>query len=157
MKVLVFSDSHGRRELLDRMLSNEPGCKEVIFLGDGMREVEWVEDFYPEKHFTLVRGNNDWSYNISGEAYKHFEGVTVFACHGDCYGVRTSLSQVYKKASSVGALLAFYGHTHVAKTTVDALSGVTAVNPGALCDGKYCVAEFKNGSFTITNKSCYNE
>ena len=40
MKVLVFSDSHGRKELVDRMLSNEPDCKEVIFLGDGMKDVE---------------------------------------------------------------------------------------------------------------------
>lgn len=156
MKVLVFSDSHGRRELLDRMLSNEPACKEVIFLGDGMRDIEWVKEFYPDKRFTVVKGNNDWSYNISGEAYRHIEGVTLFACHGDYLGVRTSLSQVYKKASSVGASLALYGHTHVAKTSVDPLSDVTAINPGALCDGKYCVIEFKNGSFNITNKSCYD-
>ena len=77
MKVLVFSDSHGRKELVDRMLSKEPDCKEVVFLGDGMSDVEWVREFYPEKRFTCVRGNNDWSYNISTEAYKYFDGVTV--------------------------------------------------------------------------------
>lgn len=157
MKVLVFSDSHGRKELLDRMLSKEPDCKEVVFLGDGMREVDWVEDFYPEKRFTRIRGNNDLYSGESGEAYKYFDGVTVFACHGDHLNVRTTLSYVYKKASSVGATLALYGHTHVAKTVKDPSSGVTAVNPGALCDGKYCVIEIKNGSFTVTNKSCYNE
>lgn len=157
MKILVFSDSHGRKELLDRMLSNEPGCKEVIFLGDGLREVDRAEDFYPEKRFTVVRGNNDWSYNTSGEAYRHFDGVTIFACHGDNIGVRTSLSLLYKKAHSVGATLALYGHTHISKTTVDSLSNVTAVNPGALCDGKYCVIEIKNGKFTVINKSCYSD
>lgn len=157
MKVLVFSDSHGRKELVDRMLSKEPACKEVIFLGDGMKDVEWIEDFYPDRRFTRVKGNNDRYCNENSEAYKYFDGVTLFATHGDHLGVSTSLSHVYKKAASVGAALALYGHTHVAKITKDPSSGVTAVNPGALCDGKYCVIEIRNGSFTVENKSCYNE
>ena len=154
MKVLVFSDSHGRKELVDRMLSNEPDCKEVIFLGDGIKDVEWVRQFYPDLRFTVVRGNNDWSYNISSEAYKYFDGVTVYACHGDSLDVRTTLFYLNKKAASVNAKLALYGHTHVSKTVTEATSGVTAVNPGALCDGKYCVIEFSKGSFTVENKSC---
>ncbi len=154
MKVLVFSDSHGRKELVDRMLSKEPDCKEVIFLGDGMSDVEWVQEFYPDRRFTKVKGNNDWSYNVSNEAYKYFDGVTVFACHGDSLDVRSTLFYLYKKTASVGGKLALYGHTHVAKTVTEASSGVTAVNPGALCDGKYCVIEFNKGSFTVENKSC---
>ncbi len=156
MKVLVFSDSHGRKELLDRMLSKEPDCKEVIFLGDGMKEIEWIEAFYPEKKFTCVRGNNDWYFNVNGEAYKYFDGVTVFACHGDAYNVRTTLTLLCKQAAAVNASLALYGHTHVPKMTKDDLTGVTAVNPGALCDGKYSVIEFKKGDFTVTHKSCYD-
>ena len=155
MKVLVFSDSHGRKELVDRMLSKEPDCKEVIFLGDGLGDIEWVREFYSEKRFTVVRGNNDWSYSISTEAYKYFDGVTLFATHGDKLDVRTTLFYLCKKASSVNAKLALYGHTHAAKTVTESTSGVTAVNPGALCDGKYCVIEFNKGSFEIENKSCY--
>lgn len=155
MKVLVFSDSHGRRELVNRMLSKEDDCRQVIFLGDGMKDVEWSEKFYPDRKFTCVKGNNDWSYNVSTEAFKCFDGVTLFACHGDLYSVRTTLSLICRKAKSVNASLALYGHTHVAKETVDAATGVTAVNPGALCDGKYCVIEFSRGSFTVTNKSCW--
>lgn len=155
MKVLVFSDSHGRKELVDRMLSKEPDCTEVIFLGDGMSDIEWVKEFYPEKRFTCVRGNNDWSYNINTEAYKHFDGVTLMATHGDKLEVRTTIFYLCKQASAVKASLALYGHTHVAKTVTESTSGVTAVNPGALCDGKYCVIEFNKGSFTVENKSCW--
>jgi putative phosphoesterase len=155
MKVLVFSDSHGRKELVDRMLSNEPDCKEVIFLGDGIKDVEWVRQFYPDLRFTVVRGNNDWSYNISSEAYKYFDGVTVYACHGDSLDVRTTLFYLNKKAASVNAKLGLYGHTHVSKTVAEATSGVTAVNPGALCDGKYCVIDFNKGDFSVENKSCW--
>lgn len=155
MKVLVFSDSHGRKELVDRMLSKEPDCKEVIFLGDGISDVEWVKEFYPEKRFTVVKGNNDWSYNISTEAYKHFDGVTLMATHGDKLDVRTTLFYLCKQASAVKASLALYGHTHVAKTVTESTSGVTAVNPGALCEGKYCVIDFCKGNFTVENKSCW--
>lgn len=138
------------------MLSKETDCNQVIFLGDGMKEVDWVRDFYPEKKFICVRGNNDWDFAVSGEAYKHFSGVTVFACHGDAYSVRTTLTPLFRKASSVLASLALYGHTHVRQMTKDELTGVTAVNPGALCDGKYCVIEFSDGKFTVENKSCYD-
>ena len=155
MKLLVFSDSHGRRELLDRMLYNEPDCKEVIFLGDGMKDVETVQEFYPDKKFTCVKGNNDWYCHKSGDTYKYYDGVTLFACHGDIYDVRTTLSYIYKKASAVNATLALYGHTHVAKISKDPSTKVTAVNPGALCDGKYCIIEINKGEFTVEHKSCY--
>lgn len=155
MKVMVVSDSHGRRELFDRMLSQEPDCKDVIFLGDGMKDIEIMKEFYPDKKFTCVRGNNDWDYTVSSEAYKYFDGVTVFACHGDMYDVRHTLRSVFKKAASVQAGLALYGHTHIAYETKDPLTGVVAINPGAVCEGRYCVIEFSKGSFKAESKSCY--
>lgn len=157
MKVLVFSDSHGRKELVDRMLSKEPDCKEVIFLGDGIKDVDWAMSFHPDKRFTCVSGNNDLYCNESTEAYKYFDGVTVFACHGHTLDARTTLSYIYEKTASVMGRLALYGHTHIPKITTDPKTQVTAVNPGALCNGKYCVIEFNKGSFTVTEKSCYNE
>lgn len=155
MKVLVFSDSHGRKELIDRMLSNEPDCKRVFFLGDGMKEVEWIEDFYPDVKFTCVRGNNDFFSDAPQEAYAHIDGVTIYACHGDSLNVRSTQVYLAKKAKSVMGSLALYGHTHVAKAHVDAETGVTCLNPGALCDGKYCVIEFSGGSFRYEHKKCY--
>ena len=155
MKVLVFSDSHGRKELLDRIISNEPDCTEIVFLGDGMRDIEAVQEFYPKHRFTCVKGNNDWHSNKSGETYKYFNGVTVFACHGDTLDVRTTVSYICRKAAAVGGKLALYGHTHVAKSVIDPVTKVTAVNPGAACEGHYCVIEFLKGEFTVTHKTCW--
>ncbi len=157
MKVLVVSDSHGRRELLDRIISAEPDCMEIIFLGDGIRDIEIIREFYPDRKFTCVRGNNDRDYTVSSEAYKHFNGVTLVACHGDTYGVRSTLRSLFSKAASVKAELALYGHTHIAYETKDPLTGVVALNPGAVCDGRYCVIDFSGGKFTARSKSCYNE
>ncbi len=154
MKVLVVSDSHGRKELLDRILSKEPDCKEVIFLGDGIGDIEYVSGFYPGIKFTCVRGNNDWNFTVSSEAYRCFDGVALFACHGDTYGVRSTLRSLFRKAASVQARLVLYGHTHVACEMKDPLTGVVAVNPGAVCDGRYCVIDFSGGGFTAERKYC---
>lgn len=157
MKILVFSDSHGNGMLVDRMILREPDCKEIIFLGDGLEEVEEIKAFHPDRKFTVVKGNNDFEFTKSKEAYKYFDGVTVFACHGDTYDVRSTLYYVFKKAESVMAGLALYGHTHIPKTVTDPSTEITAVNPGALCNGKYCVIEIEKGSFTVNHKSCYND
>lgn len=152
MDILVWSDSHGRKEFVIRMLDKEPTCKTVFFLGDGMKEAEQVKELYPDRHFIFVKGNNDWYSGAELYAYKHLEGVTFMACHGDALSVRFTLRELFNKASSVRAHIALYGHTHVPKIETDSYSGVCAVNPGALCDGKYCVISAEKGDFQIRHK-----
>ncbi len=152
MDILVWSDSHGRKDFVIRMLDKEPNCKTVFFLGDGMKEAEQVKELYPDRHFIFVKGNNDWYCNAELYAYKHIEGVTFMACHGDALSVRFSLRELFNKASSVRAHIALYGHTHVPKAEGDPYSGVCAVNPGALCDGKYCVISAEKGNYEIRHK-----
>ena len=44
MDILVFSDSHGRKDLAVRMLEKEKDCKTVFFLGDGEREALFLKE-----------------------------------------------------------------------------------------------------------------
>ncbi len=154
-KVLVFSDSHGRKEYVMRILDKEEDCKTVFFLGDGMNEVENVIPFYSDRQFFVVKGNNDCYCHADLFAYKHIEGVTFMSTHGDALCVRSTLRDLFNKAQSVRAHVALYGHTHVPNVQYDSYSGVCAVNPGALCDGKYCVIEVQNGKYEIFSKSVY--
>lgn len=151
MKVLVWSDSHGAYFYVERMLNKEPDCKTVFFLGDGMKEAEKARELFPDRTFIFVKGNNDSFYNAESFAYKHIDGVTLMACHGDTLSVRVTLNELYRKAEAVRAHIALYGHTHIPKTATS-YSGVCAVNPGALCNGKYCVIEIEKGDFTVTHK-----
>lgn len=151
-KILVFSDSHGRMEYVTRILDKEPECKTVFFLGDGMREVENVVPLYPDRKFILVKGNNDFQFYAEQYAYKHIEGVTFMSCHGDALSVRYTLRELFNKAHSVRANVALYGHTHIPDVTLDSYSGVCAVNPGALCNGNYCIIEVNNGRYDIISK-----
>ena len=147
MKVLVFSDSHGALGLAEEMLRRESDCSLVFFLGDGMDEAEKMRDKYKDKKFILVKGNNDWYSHADTEAYKYIDGMTIMACHGDAFGVRNTLRQLISKTDSVRGNLALYGHTHQRNLYSDAATGIFAVNPGAVCDGRYCVLDIKKGMF----------
>lgn len=147
MKVLVLSDSHGAVHFLRRILQNETDADTVFFLGDGLGDIEKVKSDFPQKKFICVKGNNDFCYQENREAYKYIEGMTILACHGDTFGVRNSLRELINKTASVRGNLALYGHTHQRNLYSDAATGIFAVNPGAVCDGRYCVLEIKKGMF----------
>lgn len=153
MKVLVFSDSHGAVNLAGEMLLKEKDCSVVFFLGDGIDEAEKMRDRYPDKKFILVKGNNDWYSQADTEAYKYIEGVTLMACHGHKFNVRFSLRDLLTSAQSVMANVALYGHTHKSGMYNDPVTGICAINPGALCDGKYAVLTVEKGTFDISFKA----
>ena len=153
MKVLVFSDSHGAAESVREMLRREEDCSVVFFLGDGIDEAERLRDTYKDKKFILVRGNNDWYSQVDTEAYKYIEGVTLMACHGHKFNVRFSLRELLSSAQSVRANVALYGHTHKSGLYNDPVTGICAVNPGALCEGKYAVLTIERGGFDVDFKA----
>ena len=147
MKVLVLSDSHGAVHFLRRILDTETEAEIVFFLGDGLSDIEKVKPDYPKKKFICVKGNNDFYYQENKEAYKHIDGVTIMACHGDVFRVRSTLRELINKTASVRGNLALYGHTHQRNLYSDAATGIFAVNPGAVCDGRYCALDIAKGMF----------
>ncbi len=155
MKVLVFSDSHGAITLAEEMLRREADCQTVFFLGDGMDEAEKLRDRHTDRKFILVKGNNDWYSHADTEAYKYIEGVTIMACHGHLHNVRFALRNLLSAAESVRANIALYGHTHKSGMFGDPATGICAINPGALCEGKYCVLTIEKGGFDIEFKSTH--
>lgn len=153
MKVLVFSDSHGASGLIEEMLLREKDCQTVFFLGDGMSETERIMARYPDRKFIIAKGNNDWNSQADTETYKYIDGVTVMACHGHRFNVRFSLRDMLSFAQGVMANVVLYGHTHKSAMYNDPVTGICAINPGALCDGKYCVLTIEKGGFDIDFKT----
>ena len=62
MKLLVVSDVHGDLDALERAVDAEADADAVIFLGDGLREAEDLQDMRPELKIYSVRGNCDYAY-----------------------------------------------------------------------------------------------
>ena len=152
MKVIVISDSHGSTNNIIYALSREKDITPVIFLGDGIGDIEQAEEWFPEHKFICVNGNCDSYLSDNTVAYKHIEGTTIVMTHGHRFNVKVSRRELINHAKGVLAHLALYGHTHRAEDTVDPLTGIRLVNPGALYDGHYAVIDFRKGSVDVELK-----
>ena len=131
------------------MIEDFNSCMWTIVEGD----IEKVKPDYPDKKFITVKGNNDFYYQENREAYKYIDGVTIMACHGDAFGVRSTLRELINKTASVRGNLALYGHTHQRNLYSDAATGIFAVNPGAVCEGQYCILDIEKGMFEYYPKT----
>ena len=130
MKLLILSDSHGDSAALMTALEANTDAQAVIFLGDGMRDVEWLEDAYPHTRIYAVRGNCDMMSFAPTEGLAPFGGSLVFYTHGHLYGVKSGPYELADAAKARGADIALYGHTHC--RALEQVDGVWLFNPGAL-------------------------
>ncbi len=129
-KILVTSDSHGSAYALCRVAETEPDAEAMIFLGDGLRDLDGLCQRHPNLRVYSVRGNCDFSAFEAGEGLAAFGGVLFFYAHGDSYGVKYSRAQLAQAARARGADAALYGHTHTAAN--EEIEGVTVFNPGSV-------------------------
>lgn len=135
MLFLVLSDSHGRQDLLRRVISSHKDIKHVLFLGDGIAEFSALADEFPDRHFRAVRGNMDaFSLAARGEEEEIFElyGVRVMMAHGHRYGVKGGTAAYEAHAHAHGARVAIYGHTHIPEARYDSETGLYIFNPGSI-------------------------
>lgn len=147
MRLLVLSDSHGSRSFPELILKKEPACDIIVHLGDGADDLNGLMRYTARKQLWLTKGNCDPV--CLGLKEKHVftvEGVTVLACHGHPFGVKTGLDALYFEGLKEHAALCLYGHTHVAAD--DEYNGVRFLNPGAAGSGRYAVIDVTDGKIT---------
>ena len=153
MDILIISDSHGRVDNLREVAERCRGAKEILFLGDGLRDIEaaWLDDAI------CVRGNCDMfgAQDYPDERILHFGEYTVMITHGHAYSVKSGFERAAAVAAQRGADMLAFGHTH---TPLDILlpagsevCGVTftkplrVFNPGALKDGCFGTLTLRGG------------
>lgn len=144
MKILVMSDSHGRDDKMEKIISLHPRCDLYVFLGDGIRDAERVFEKLSLPSF-IAAGNCDWSsHGHVAEATLDLDGVKAVCCHGHTFGVKSGLGAYAEHAKQKGASLALFGHTH--KQLEINLDGVVMFNPGAVCDGCFGLIYIEKGA-----------
>ena len=140
MKILVISDIHGLVSYAERMIEKEKP-DEVIFCGDGWREIDESRKFYKKARFHLVGGNCDFC--GEPELYITLGGKNILITHGHRYNVKMERELAYitlrSHAADLGADLVLFGHTH--NPDVVYRNGMIMLNPGAVMSGKYAVVE----------------
>ncbi len=128
-RILVMSDTHGRRAAIAAALARCKDADCIIHLGDYAQDVAYVREL-TDKPVYGVRGNCDLSAGAPAELELILDGVRIAAVHGHQQGVKTSLLRLGLYALEKQAALVLFGHTHV--PTEQFYEGVTLYNPGSL-------------------------
>ena len=77
--LLVLSDSHGGCAAIKRILIKESkNIDALIFLGDGLRDLEMALTLYPKLRAYSVAGNCDYGALEPTEGLAAFDGVVIF-------------------------------------------------------------------------------
>ena len=133
MRWLVVSDVHGQTGALERVLALHPAA-DVIFLGDGLREVEDAAAREPRRQFLMVPGNCDWSNSLPATRVELLGGKRFFITHGHKYGVKYDLYNLQLAAKERQADVVLFGHTHAPYEAYE--DGMYFLNPGSLGYGE---------------------
>ena len=144
MKILVFSDSHQRNNLIKCAIDTHlaAGKIDCIFhLGDGVKDLESLS---PQIPVCYVDGNYEeyiTSYlarkNLRREAVLDLGGFRFFLTHGHSFGVKGSLATAIASARRNGADVLLYGHTHERYSEYlpcedEGEKGLYVFNPGSI-------------------------
>ncbi len=138
MKVLVFADSHGQRQIMAEIAGQEQPSL-ILHLGDHEAD---CRDTFGSVRVVKVRGNCD--YGSGEETSRRFDlgEAKIFMTHGHLYRVKFELDTLTKVALSEGANVILFGHTH--RPYLQKYSDYTIMNPGTP-DKTYGVIEIERG------------
>ena len=142
IRLLVFSDSHGTTENMEKLIENIIGVDYIIHLGDHTKDADRLSLLYPEKKLINVSGNCDFCDPQPAEKTFEIEGFKFFITHGHPYGVKTSLTLIRKHALDNEIDCALFGHTHI--PLCEKIDNTLFLNPGS--------AKFTAGVIEIENK-----
>lgn len=115
MKIIVFSDSHGKNDGMRRVMLMHRDAYAFLHLGDGAPGFLTLCRELSLAGFA-VRGNCDFftgEHVLEDSMVLTFEGFRFLLTHGDAYGVNWTETSLALAAKEKGCHVALYGHTHV--------------------------------------------
>ena len=133
MKILVFSDSHGRTSLMESITKQyEAEIDAICFLGDVMRDYVKLREGFPHITTHAVPGNCDPSSKKERVQMVEIGGAKILLTHGHLHGVKRGYDTITAFANGLGADACFFGHSHVPVTFER--DGVVFLNPGSITE-----------------------
>lgn len=137
MKIVVVSDNHGNREVLNKILNDNQDAHYYFHLGDSEMD---ANDLFP---FACVKGNIDYDYNLPYDKVVDVLNHSFFLCHGNSYSLEYNLLARAGKMNDCDFVL--FGHSHCFEDIV--VDGVRLINPGSCSRPK----DGFNPSYAIIN------
>jgi len=148
MRILVCSDSHGRRDRLILALEQQPKAEILVFLGDGAAEAAFFAQ-EPGRQAYLVRGNCDGGCDLPLWQEFSVMGKKVLCTHGHTAQVKFGLDGLLRAGREHGAGLVLFGHTHTPLAHYE--GGMTLFNPGSIHDGNYGFVDITHAGIVCRN------
>lgn len=149
MKILVFSDTHGRIDSCIRIIKNTDDVDMIIHAGDHSSDAEEIQKQFPDIPVKYVRGNCDFS-SAPSELIINTEYKDIFVTHGHLYNVKleSDYRTLIERAKSKNAGIIVFGHTHIPfnENNVD----YSILNPGSVkYSGTYGIISIKKDKIQI--------
>ena len=166
MKLLVVSDIHGRYDRLRDLLELHSDADALIFLGDGLRDLDNACVGDHRIAVISVRGNCDTMPlpKILATPYEHtqtIEGYKFFMIHGHTRGVKSGLESAIYAAAEREADVLLFGHTHEPEDKYMPEGGtlkkpLRIFNPGSLGEsydgwGHFGLIQIRNGQILTSH------
>ena len=145
MKLLIFSDSHGKTAPMFSAVEREKPDA-VLHLGDHVRDAEALKTRFPSLPVYNVRGNCDPGADAPEQLEITLGGVPVFLCHGHRYNVKYGTEKLLNAGWFSGAKLVLFGHTH--RALLQEYEELTLLNPGTAASSAARVELTGDGRFT---------
>lgn len=168
MKIVVFSDSHGKDALMRRIMLRHRDAY-FFHLGDGAPSFLSLCRDMTLPGFA-VRGNCDFfegEFPLEPTQVVTLEGYRFFLTHGHAYGVKGGFcGRLARAAREAGCQVALFGHTHLRLNRY--LSGTEGeaplylFNPGSISQPReggpsYGVIEIVKGQLLLNLAEVYPE
>ncbi len=154
MDILVLSDSHGNRTNIVKLLKNMPHVRYLLFCGDGIKDLDGLEEEFPRLIVCSVKGNCDmfFSADVPTERFFEIEGIRILMMHGHTHFVKSGVDAAARYAMVKGADILFFGHTHepFEQYFISGEQRLCAFNPGSV--GKRRGDAFHYGVLVIKEK-----
>lgn len=152
-KIVVMSDNHGYRNIIEEIKEQESDGDYYVHCGDS-------EGIIEELHgWISVRGNNDWMANLPDETVFEVEGIKFLVTHGQRYGYFNREAAMIDDLMHYGCDVLLSGHTHMPQ--FECVDGFYLINPGSTtlprggsCKS-YCVIYVDNGNINVEFKEIY--
>ncbi len=161
MEILIFSDSHGRRDTMRRAVACHPMAAYLLFCGDGLRDFEEIADENGDKTCYAVRGNCDIYdpfVDTPNERLVEIGGVKIWMLHGHTVGLNGGYGGAIGQALRAGADVLLCGHTHTPydRCITDRETPLYVFNPGSIGQPygyaySYGVLTVRNGQFLLSH------
>lgn len=116
-RILVLSDSHGNTRNLREILARQVQKPHIIlFLGDGLRDLGYLDTEADRISVFAVKGNCDYYFtpvpNEPEERLLTVGNVTICMMHGHTHNVKSDWHPAAAHAAKKGADVLLFGHTH---------------------------------------------